>query len=331
MRLVHTGFLISTIFITFGVINCLGQDAGYSQSFANQLWLNPGYAGNHISPRISLSFRDQWPGIQSNYITYSIQYDQPVDFMHGGIGFIAMNDIQGDGTLRTTNLAAIYSYHLQASDELFFNAGLQVGFIQRSLNSGSLVFPDMIDPVNGIQFSTREVIGSYARNNVDISFGTTGSYNDLIFGLAIHHLNQPQLSESAVPGGILKRRYSMHAGYNFYMGKYRDDPNALSITPHFIYESQGMSSRLIYGASGSSGPLLFGIRLRQEFIRGFDAIILLAGLSMNSWSIAYSYDLSVPGYGIKRNISGAHEVSFRWAFYYPDKKKRIRAIKCPAI
>lgn len=331
MGLVYTRLLTFTAIVTFGMVNCFGQDAMYSQSFANQLWLNPGYAGNQLSPRIGLSFRDQWPGIQSNYITYSIQYDQPVDFIHGGIGIIAINDIQGDGIIRNTNLAAIYSYHLQASEELFFNAGLQVGFIQKHLNSGSLVFPDMIDPVNGIQFSTQEIIGSYSRNNIDFSFGTTGSFRDLIFGVAIHHLNQPQLSESAQPGGVLKRRYSLHAGYNFYFGKFREDPSSLNLSPHFIYESQGESSHLIYGVSGSLRPLIFGLRFRQEFLKGFDAIILLAGISMNTWSVAYSYDLSVPGYGIKRALSGAHEVSFSWAFYYPEKKKRIRAIKCPAI
>jgi type IX secretion system PorP/SprF family membrane protein len=242
-----------------------------------------------------------------------------------------MNDLQGGGIFRTTTLGAIYSYHLQATDELFFNAGLMVGFIQRKLNTGELIFPDMIDPVNGISFTTQEIVTGYNRNNIDFSFGLTGNYREFFFGLAAHHLNQPQLSNSNLDAGILKRRYSFHAGYNINLGKFDDNPDNLRLTPHLMYEMQGPSRHMILGINGSRKPVVFGVRFRQEFLTDFDAVILLAGFSMNGWTLAYSYDLSPGRYGVTRSISGAHEVSFTLAFNYPEKKKRIRAIKCPAI
>ena len=60
------------------------QDAAFSQFFANPIYLNPAMAGSNICPRLSLNYRNQWPGIGKTYVTYSATYDQYVEQLGGG-------------------------------------------------------------------------------------------------------------------------------------------------------------------------------------------------------------------------------------------------------
>ena len=84
------------------------QDVGFSQFYANPLYLNPAFAGSVVAPRISLSYRGQWPGLVSAFTTVSASYDQYVPDLHGGIGAIVMTDRVGDhGALSTTSLGVM--------------------------------------------------------------------------------------------------------------------------------------------------------------------------------------------------------------------------------
>ena len=60
------------------------QDIGFSQFYANPLYLNPAFAGSAVAPRISLTYRAQWPGLVSAFTTVSASYDQYFPDLHGG-------------------------------------------------------------------------------------------------------------------------------------------------------------------------------------------------------------------------------------------------------
>ncbi|MAR99334.1 MAG: hypothetical protein CMD21_01330, partial [Flavobacteriales bacterium] len=105
-------FLIS-LSVLIGVKNELkAQDPAFSQFFANPLYLNPAMAGTNICPRVSLNYRNQWPGIGKTYVTSSASYDQYVDKLGGGIGFAIAKDVAGAGNLNTTHISASYAYTL---------------------------------------------------------------------------------------------------------------------------------------------------------------------------------------------------------------------------
>ena len=52
------------------------QDLEFTQFYANPLYLNPAFAGSHGCPRVSMNYRDQWPGLSGSYVSYSACYDQ---------------------------------------------------------------------------------------------------------------------------------------------------------------------------------------------------------------------------------------------------------------
>ncbi|MCF8416279.1 MAG: PorP/SprF family type IX secretion system membrane protein, partial [Crocinitomicaceae bacterium] len=88
------------------------QDPTFTQFYANPLYLNPAFAGSHGCPRFALNYRNEWPSLSGNYVTYSASYDQYFKNISGGFGVLATHDQQGQGTINTSMLGLVYSYHL---------------------------------------------------------------------------------------------------------------------------------------------------------------------------------------------------------------------------
>eukprot|EP01041_Mallomonas_annulata_P040073 gene40073-63899_t len=80
------------------------QDPTFTQFYANPIYLNPAFAGSSGCPRFNMNYRNEWPSLSSNYVTYSASYDSYFKGISGGLGIIATHDRQGSGTIQTSNL-----------------------------------------------------------------------------------------------------------------------------------------------------------------------------------------------------------------------------------
>ena len=80
------------------------QDPAFSQFYANPLYLNPAFTGATPKgcPRVNFNYRDQWPGIERTFVTYSASWDQHVDAVGGGLGVLVTQDRAGAGRLNTS-------------------------------------------------------------------------------------------------------------------------------------------------------------------------------------------------------------------------------------
>ena len=158
------------------------QDPEFTQFYANPLYLNPAFAGSSRCPRMVMNYRNQWPGINKTYITYSASYDQHVDALAGGFGVIVMNDQAGDGTINTTNASVIYSYYLPVTNTFSVKAGVQAAFAQKSVDWSKLTFGDMIDNKFGFTQLTSETNPNRSVTNVDFSAGLLGYSSSFFIG-----------------------------------------------------------------------------------------------------------------------------------------------------
>jgi type IX secretion system PorP/SprF family membrane protein len=122
--MVHRISIILTIIIFFSNV-LKAQDAEFSQFYANPLYLNPALAGADICKRAILNYRNQWPNMTSQYISYNASYDQYAPKLHGGIGVLMNLDDAGGGILRTFQASLMYSYTLRVANDLFFNMAMQ--------------------------------------------------------------------------------------------------------------------------------------------------------------------------------------------------------------
>ena len=68
-------FFLTSI-VTFSIsVSSFAQDPTFTQFYSNPVYLNPALAGSYGCPRISMNYRNEWPQLTGNYVTYSAAYD----------------------------------------------------------------------------------------------------------------------------------------------------------------------------------------------------------------------------------------------------------------
>lgn len=311
-------FYIAIFLVGFS-LSVQGQDAQFSQFYANQLYLNPAFAGSTGGGRLGMNYRNQWPQLEANYVTYSFAFDYYFEDYRSSIGFIAKQDEQGKTTqpFKATSFALIYSYVIPINENTVVQAGLQAGYNLKSLNYNNLLFPDQIND-NGITgYNTAEEFPKNNTNFVDISSGVVLLSNNFWAGLSAHHLNRPNQSfldqESKLP-----TKYSLHAGYRMSYENYYSDLDK-SITTAFIFEKQGAAQRLHLGIYGVYEPFVFGVWYKGIPIQKIenrpsnnDALVFLAGLKFGDFNLGYSYDATISE--LSRYNASSHELSLVYHF-----------------
>lgn len=303
------------------------QDPHFSQYYANPLYLNPAFAGAERCPKFTMNYRNQFPAFGA-YQTYSASYDQYVEGIKGGLGLLAMRDDAGNGTLTTTEVSGIYSYHLKVSRKFSFLAGFQGTFRSRALNWGDFTFPDQIDPFYGFVLPTSEVPpGSTTNNHFDLSVGFIGYTKNFYLGVAAHHLTQPD--EAFFTTSQLPMKLTAHIGANIPISKRRLHNDVLNyLIPNIIFQTQGPFTQITYSLAFMRNGVAGGLGLRQNSVN-VDALVINLGFSPENqpWRIGYSYDYTISEFS--NAGGGAHEIALAYQFPCRVKRKRIEAIKCP--
>ena len=335
--------LIAATLIT-GFSAVQAQDVNFSQFYANPLYMNPAFAGAKVAPRISLSYRLQWPKLVSAFSTISASYDQYFPGLHGGIGAIVLSDRQGDhGALKTNMIGVMYSFRFQLADDFFMNAGLQASVNNTNISWDEFLrFPDQIDPTGGfIHNSSAIAPENQSRWYPDFSAGLLAYGSQWYVGFAAAHLNQPDqgfYGESIVP-----MKFTANAGGLINVSSERRRTSSLGlgtpvISPNFIYQYQmGLDSTYSsasgfhtfnYGLYLDWNPFMVGLWYRQS-VENSDALIFMAGVQFDYLRIGYSYDVTVSK--LANHVGGSHEITLGFVLPTPERKHKVKAIRCPSF
>jgi type IX secretion system PorP/SprF family membrane protein len=305
-----------------------GQDPHFSQFYANPLYLNPALAGAPICPRLIVNFRNQWPSISGQYVTYNASFDMHIDAISGGIGVLVDVDRAGEGALSTTMASGIYSYRLEINDKYSLKAGIQATYLQKSLDWTKLTFPDQIDPRHGFVYNTNETYpDQLTKTLADFSAGAVFYSDRFYLGFASHHLTTP--NEGFISVSEMPIKWTVHTGAIISVEGNNAKKRTIeetSISPNLLFLKQGKFEQLNYGFYFNKYPFVGGLWFRHNFDNP-DAVILLLGFLNPQFRVGYSYDLTVSK--LTNATGGAHEFSLTIQFECPPKIKRIRAINCP--
>ena len=327
-----------TLILLFAVAGMQGvnaQDVGFSQFYANPLYLNPAFAGSKVAPRIALSYRAQWPGLVSAFSTVSASYDQYINDMHGGIGAILLSDRQGDhGMLNTNMLAAMYSFRFQVHEDIFVNLALQAGVVNMNLNwdPNIMRWPDQIDANCGwINLTSATPPDNRSKFYPDFAAGAMIYGPAWYAGFAAHHLNQPSqgfYAEDRVP-----MKFTANAGGLINLSEERRRQSSLGlgtpvISPNFIYQYQGGFHYFNYGLYLDWMPFLVGAWFRHS-TTNVDAFIFMVGAQHDYFKVGYSYDVTLSEMG--NSTLGSHELTVGILLPVPEQKHKIKAIRCPSF
>jgi type IX secretion system PorP/SprF family membrane protein len=305
------------------VLESKAQDPIFTQFYANPLYLNPALAGTHGCPRFAMNYRNQWPSLSGNFVTYSASYDQYFKNISGGIGILATHDQQGQNTINHTTLSLIYSYHLKVNRKFSLLFAGQATWNQKFLDWNKLTFGDMIDPRRGFIYQTGDVPRGGSKGFFDVSAGFVGFTKNFYFGFAAHHLNRP--NESMIIGtSPMPMRFTGHVGAEIPLGKQSKYSNQTTISPNVIYRYQQGFMELNLGMY-----LRYGIFTTGAWFRNRDAFILALGINTGSFKVGYSYDITVSR--LTNQSGGSHEVSMGINLNCKQKPTTFKTISCPSF
>jgi type IX secretion system PorP/SprF family membrane protein len=323
MIMIRIVAIVTLLILSF---NAQSQDPQFTQFYANPIYLNPAFAGSHGCPRFAVNYRNEWPSLSGNYVTYSVSYDHYFKNIKSGIGVIATHDQQGQGTIYTSSLGLVYSYHLKVNRKFSLMFGAKAAMTNKYLDWDKLTFGDMIDPRRGFIYQTGDVPRGpeSGRFFFDASAGMVGYSKNFFFGVAVNHLNMPD--ESMIEGeSRLPMRFTGHVGAEIKLGKNSQYNNVTSIMPNVIYQYQNGFQELSLGTYVKYGVFNVGAWYRNR-----DAFILSIGINTGNFKIGYSYDVTVSK--LNNGVSGgSHEISLGLNLNCKDKPSSFRTISCPSF
>jgi len=310
----------------FLLIPVSAQDFHFSGFLHNQPYYNPAYAAVPEMCEFSMTYRNQWPGIPANFVTYGATFIQPFPVIKSGIGVVFLRDVEAGGVITKNSANLMYGYSFKVSRTLHMTAGIGASYVFRQFDPSTLVFASDLLNALGTPYAPVD-ISAYTKGYPDFSAGLRGVFKkDLILGISASHLTRPMESFSGEQGSRLPVKYSLYSSYALRpWGKYNS--NGIKLTPSLLYVHQGITNELVWGTSALIKPLTAGIWVRNNLSLNFSSLIFSLGILQEKYTFLYNYDVNLTSVNFLSTKTGAHEVTFLVRFEY--KKKKSKAVNCP--
>lgn len=297
------------------------QDFQFSQFYAAPLYLNPAFAGTDSCARFGFNYRDQWPNMPGTDIDYNLAYDQYVNFLHGGFGVSVWKEDVGSGTLKTSNISLGCSCQINVTNDFTINAGIQGAYMQNSIDWSKITYGDVISNFGLVFAPNLQLQYKSSINYFDLSAGALGYTNEFYGGVAITHLNQPDISYTDV-------KFPMPMKITGNLGAMipLDDSKKTLLSPNLICIFQQSFQQFNFGLDILHGLFTGGFWYRFSPTNG-DAMVGLLGIKYKRLKVAYSYDITISG--LANYSGGAHEISLGFLFNSKKNNTTTRRINCP--
>lgn len=331
--------ILLIILIGFQAGNVIGQDPFFSQFYAAPLYISPSMAGVSNASRVSLNYRDQWPKLPGNFVTYSFSYDHNLRSLRSGVGLFALRDKAGSGNLSTTTIGGLYSYRIKINNYLTIRPGLHFMYAQKKIDFYELTFIDQLYQDNSGGTPTAYPDPTEDIVYVDFSSSILTYSKDFWLGLTLDHLLKPNQS---LLGGrdVVPYKLSIYGGSQFNI---KGHMRALKAVPENItwavnykvhlgnqVPAREQNSQLDFGLYWHKMPFVLGVWYRGvpffKTNKGHEALVWLMGYKIDDLSIGYSYDFTISK--LLAATGGAHEVSLIYLFDL-SKNRKVKRIMVP--
>ncbi len=322
--------LFFSLFFACILLSSNAQDVSFTQPFANQLFLNPAYAGHPKYHRINFAYRNQWLTSQSPFMTYGASYDRYYIDYNSGVGINIVNDMHSLGAINNLNANLLYSYTFQVAYNIMVRGGVQAGGIFKTQNPKNLVFPDMIDEDGNITGTPG--FSGQSKFAPDFATGFLVEWDDFYAGVALHHIAQPAISGIKGNRIVLHRKYSAQLGAAFNLYKRYLFRRSLILSPNIIYSQQLDVQEIAVGFYLRNNNLESGLWVKERIGFYNHTFAFVFGYHNEDFSFAYSYDFSLFQNNFRGLKTSSHEVTFSKFFEYKKRtRKKAHAINSPTF
>lgn len=328
------------LFFLFTAFSIEAQDIHFSQFFYSPQTLNPAEIGNFDAQyRLNANQKTQWREVSRPYTSFAFMGDGRFDITpeNVSLGLMVLNDNAGDSRFNTFRMLAggAYRYQLKNSKDQFLQGGLQLGFTQIKLDREALSFNNQY---NGVVYNPNLPSGeSFPRTSrwyFNLNMGVNYTWQPetrkkVTLGLAGHNMTAPDQSFFNDTGVNLPLRLSIYAKGEW---KIAED---LDLLPAIRYMDQATFSEFIAG-TGLRYILLNERALYRSVFAGYfgrfgDSGIAMAGVEIDEWRIAASYDINVSNLKPASRNRGGFEFSVRYLFNSNKRNTGYRHKYCPVF
>ncbi len=332
MRYIRQVLLFILLIVGFPV-TMRAQDVTFSQTYASPLYLSPSFTGLTDGSRLSLSYRDQWPGISGTYSSVAFSADHFFREYSSGVGILFIRDDQGNGQFVTQNVGLLYAYEFEVFRDIFVRPGIQFKYAEQKIDPASLIPPEDINPDDGTILpgsSSYIVTDSYKRFDASVS---AMIYSDFFWaGVSVDHLVKKDIGFTDIET-YMPIKTTFYGGYKI---KYREGGrkhDEQSITIAMNYYMQKKFNQLDVGAYWYINPFEMGLWYRgipfvnNDGLSNNDAVVMILGITFGNIRFSYSYDYTLSD--LAGSSNGANEFAIMFRFNKGHKKKAYRgAMPC---
>lgn len=306
------------------------QDFHHSQFFTSPITYNPANAGAFEADiRGNINYRNQYGSVAEPYKTFQFSADAPIKLSTNaldrnflGLGLTIVNDNAGLTDFNQFYVAGAGAYAIDLggneANPHFISLGLQIAFIQRSMNFGNSTWETQWTGTsfNQSAASFEDYTGSLTESNVSVGGGVSyfNAYSDnarILIGAAVLNANRPSM-ELLGQQDDLYRRYTGHVSMAI-------SPETQSVTyyPNLFVMFQGPNRIIDVGSE-----VEFFIQDRSEktnaqnnlsanlgaYYRVQDAIYFIGRLNYFDFSFGISYDFTASELTENNNGRGGTEL-----------------------
>ena len=320
------------------------QDFHLSQFDAFAQYLNPAMTGMFKGDfRANVHLRSQWASvIQNPFRTVGVGFDMP----HMNLpAFPKLKNIKWGAYILDQSAGAskynVFNFALSGAYDVAIKktnnrvaAGLQLGFINKSVSKNDLFFGDQYTNQGGGSFSnpTLDQFNSMSTTLPDLNMGVMYYYSKVqsrfnpFVGFSVFHINRPKEEFFSTPNN-LPSRYNINGGSKINITRQHQ------VNLHFLFMKQDNIQEVdvnVMAMSYLKGRddvcLLYGFGHRS--VSNQDADVLHFGMKYRNYTCRVSYDINVSQLQAFSNGRGGFEVSL---VYIHNKPVKIPAMTCPRI
>ncbi len=304
-KFIHTALIGIVLFGATQITKA--QDLRFSQYNLSPLVLNPALTGFFPGDyRFSAIYRSQWGNRNSLFSTPAISFDMPIEVAFAssdaiGAGIYIANDNEGGGILSTQHIMLSGAYHKNLDDDQrhTLSFGVQLGYVQKSVDQTKLIFGDQYDQgTASFSNQSNEMFNSsLSYFNVNLGFNYFFKASDVLklnAGLVFDNIIQPKESFYEPTSNGVNRR-SVKPVY--LLGAEYDLNPKITLEPGLRILTQSKSSDIFLGSNigyhlnNSIGLTIWG----GAWYRIKESVVLSFGMEVKKIRVGFSYDTNVHG------------------------------------
>ena len=308
------------------------QDLHFSTPFMAPLLLNPALTGAMPEDfRVASAYKNQWASVGAPFKTIYTSFDMPLlsataNNKSLGAGMSFFNDKAGKTSMGLTQLNLNFSYKFQIKEVQFLAAGVQMGYVQRSINYEGIKWDSQY---NGVGYDPALPTGemSLLQNNsyLDAGAGITWEYipSKKFFaklGGAMYHLTMANASYLEAAEDQLNLKMVLHGEAEMVLNdQFAILPQLVALKKGAAFEvNAGGFLKYVTGERSKYTDAMIPSTISVGcFYRYLDAVIASVLYEYRRiLSIGVSYDLNVSPLKIASSSRGGIEITLQYRGFF---------------